>query len=92
MIEVSNIDNTDISDIQIGGLPYNAFPQQVISASLNTNESNILSSYFASKESIYFDIINSVSVIRLQDKEGQYIKYTDISNSGKISITGWYFV
>lgn len=92
MIEISSIDNTDTSNVHIGGLPYNAFPRRVINASLNTNESNILSSYFANKESIYFDVINSVSAILLQDKEGQYIKYTDISNSGKISITGWYFV
>ena len=92
IIEVSSIDNTDISNIQITGLPYNASPQRVINASLNTSESSILSSYFANKESIYFDVRNLVSAIHLQGKEGQYIRYNEISNSGKISITGWYFV
>ena len=91
-IEVSSIDNTDGSNVQITGLPYNASPQRVINASLHAGDSDILSSYFANEESIYFDVRNSVSVIFLQGKQGNFIRYNQINNSGRISFTGWYFV
>lgn len=91
-IEVSSIDNTDVSNIHVTGLPFNASQAHQINASLNPVHSTILADYLQANDAVYFGQINSTTAILLQNGDRNHIKYNQIKSSGNLTITGWYFV
>ena len=89
-IEVSAIDNTDNSNIHIGGMPYAPANERFISGTLNPNNSSLISSYLGATDALY--VTSFSNRIGLQNGDGYEVRYTDCNTSGNISITGWYFV